>query len=183
MVAETKLTYEDYIRFPEDGTRREIMDGEIFTFSPPGAAHQRVLGSILDRIGAHAKERELGNVYSAPYAVILGPHDIVEPDCVFVANARNGIVGPKVITGAPDLCVEVASPPTQRRDRTVKADRYAQFGVLEYWIADPATRRIETFALERGAYLPLGIFGKNALVVSYVLPDLDLPASIFFPAS
>lgn len=182
MIAITKLTYADYAQFPDnDGNRYEIIDGEMCKSSLPGEAHQRILRGFVDQLDAHVRERELGQVFSAPYTVILGPHDIVVPDCLFISQERGGIVGPTAIDGAPDLCVELASPATQRRDRTLKADRYALLGVAEYWIVDLATRRVETFALERGAYLPLGVFGKNAPVTSYVLPDWQPPASVFFP--
>ena len=182
-MATEKLTDDDYMQFPDNGNRHEIIDGEMIASPPPGAAHERVLHSLAAQLESHVKERQLGRVFAAPFAVALGPHDVFVPDCLFVSHAHAAIIEPTRIAGAPDLCVEIASPITEQRDRKAKAARYALHGVAEYWIVEPGTRRVETFALERGVYLPLGVFGKNAPVISYVLPDLHLPVSVFFPTA
>ena len=45
-----KLTYEEYAELPDDGTRHEILDGELAVTPAPTTRHQAVsrdLGSIL----------------------------------------------------------------------------------------------------------------------------------------
>lgn len=81
------------------------------------------------------------------------------------------------VYGPPDLCVEIASPSTREYDRTMKFERYAHFGVAEYWMVDPTTRTVEILALEGDAYIPLGVATGEAPVVSRVLPGLMLSAT------
>jgi Uma2 family endonuclease len=48
----------------------------------------------------------------------------------------------------PILIVEILSPTTARRDRTVKREHYRDIGIAEYWIADPDALTITV--LQRG---------------------------------
>ena len=41
--------------------------------------------------------------------------------------------------------MEVLSPSTAGRDRTLKRERYAAFGVAEYWVVDARLRRVEAY--------------------------------------
>jgi hypothetical protein len=42
-----KLTNEDYVVFPNDGKRHEIIDGEHCRTPAPGTKHQRVSGNLF----------------------------------------------------------------------------------------------------------------------------------------
>lgn len=53
--------------------------------------------------------------------------------------------------GPPDLVIEVISPSTADRDRSVKLDRYRLYGVPEYWVVDPGEGTIEVWRLAEGA--------------------------------
>lgn len=69
--------------------------------------------------------------------------DYLEPDFVFVRGERRGIISDRGLEAAPDLVIEVASPSTAFRDRSLKRERYAHFGVPEYWIVDPQRAQVE----------------------------------------
>ena len=87
----------------------------------------------------------------APLDVVLSDDDVVlQPDIVFVSNERRSIIRKGLnVQGAPDLVVEVLSPSTAQRDRTIKRERYARFGVREYWIADIVGGTVEVNVSER----------------------------------
>src|SRR5439155_10532291 len=72
-------------------------------------------------------------------------------DLVFVAADRLNIVREDTIQGAPDLVIEILSPSTARRDRTIKVQLYRRQGVAEYWMVDPDANQIEVWALAAGA--------------------------------
>lgn len=134
--ASLRFTYDDYLLLPED-RRYEVIDGDLLTTPTPGTPHQRIVGNLYLRLCLYVEDHQLGEVLIAPCDVVLSPTDVVQPDLLFVAASRAAIVGEKFISAAPDLVVEVLSPSTEDRDRTVKTKLYARFGVRELWIADP----------------------------------------------
>ncbi len=54
--------------------------------------------------------------------------------------------------GASDLVVEVLSPRTAKNDRGDKKDIYEQYGVREYWLAEPLARSVEVYVLQDGKF-------------------------------
>ncbi len=183
MATRTKLTYQDYETFPDDGNRYEIIDGEVFVSPPPITAHQWASAELTWLLGSHIRQHGLGRLFYAPFAVMLGPHDVFEPDIVFISHERMSLVEVKGMRGSPDLCIEIASPSTRVYDRTVKSERYARFGVNEYWIIDPDAKTVEVFALWRGTYAAIAFARGDDRVPSRVLPGLELRADALFMAS
>ena len=149
-----KLTYRDYCRFPDDGKRHEILDGEHHVTPAPRLSHQGVLIELALQI--RPQMREKGLVYGAPVDVHLSEVDILQPDFVVIAPERRHILTPTKIKGAPDLVVEVLSPSTVARDRGLKKRRYAAGGVPEYWIVDLEEHVVEQHVLEGGEYRLVG---------------------------
>src|SRR5262245_12448180 len=108
-----KLTYDDFLLFPDDGKRHELIDGEHYVTPSPNLKHQRVAGNLYGVIWTHLQSHPVGEVFIAPLDVVMSRHDVVEPDVFFVSNER----GPKILTepnvqGSPDLVIEVASKST-----------------------------------------------------------------------
>ena len=83
-----KLTYEDYLLIPDDGKRHEIIDGEHYVTATPFLRHQRIVRRLTVRLDGFLREHHLGEVLIAPTDVILSPHDIVQPDLLFISNER-----------------------------------------------------------------------------------------------
>ena len=149
-VPATKLTYHDYVMFPDDGLRHELIDGEHYVSPSPIPLHQRVLKRLGRRLEDYFELRRLGEVFYAPVDVILTNHDVVVPDLVVVARASQ--ISDRAIEGAPLLVVEILSPSSVRRDRRLKFDRYAVLGVTHYWIVDPKARVIDCYRLQDTRY-------------------------------
>lgn len=183
MATKTKLTYEDYETFPDDGNRYEIIDGEVFVSPSPFEPHQIAVGEITTALNIHMRARRLGRVYAAPFEIVLDPHTVFQPDVLYIARERLSIVDARGrVRGAPDLCVEVLSASTRNVDRIVKFQQYARFGIAEYWIVDTDLQTVETYALENGVYTLIVNAHNQDRVVSRVLPMLMLQAfEIFTP--
>jgi len=182
MATTTKMTYDDLdCLLDDDGNLYEIIDGQVVVSPQPLLIHQWASGELHRRLSNHVNRYKSGRVFAAPTAVILSPHDVFEPDIIYVSNARMAFASERGIEGPPDLCIEIASPSTRNRDRTTKYDRYAHFGVPEYWIVDPLTRAIEVFVLNGTIYASQGTIDGSAFVPSQVLPRLRLRVAPLFP--
>ena len=178
-----KLSYEDYALIPDDGRRHEILDGEHVMSPAPKTKHQRIVLRLALSLECHADERGLGEVFVAPFDVLLSDHDIVQPDVCFVTDDRLGIVDEDNCKGAPDLVVEVLSDRTRRRDLVEKRRQYERFGVQEYWVADPATDAVQVFRRDAGgAYARVAELSAEAddVLTSPLVPDWHLALSRLF---
>jgi Uma2 family endonuclease len=147
-----RWTYADYCRIPDDGRRHEIIDGRHFVNPAPGPYHQTVLARLLYELMRLVEKTGRGRVLTSPLDVHLGPGTIVQPDIVVMRPRTVSIIGPKKLTGVPDLLVEVLSPSNRRYDRRTKRDRYERAGVREYWIVDPERHIIDQLVMRRGSY-------------------------------
>jgi Uma2 family endonuclease len=145
------LDFSDYLVAPEDGNRYEIIRGKLFVTPSPTAFHQRVSRRLVRLLGDHFHPSRQGEVFHAPVTLRLTDHDVVEPD-ILVIECADQIDDRGIIQGPPLLVVEILSPSTASRDRTVKARRYAEVGIRHYWLVDPETRRIECYVLESNEY-------------------------------
>lgn len=160
---------QDYLSQPDE-PRCELIYGRFFLSPGPTPRHQTVLGLLWDRFKIIALHTG-GFAAMAPLDVVLAEHSVVQPDVIYLAPGRRGLLGQR-IEGAPDLLVEVVSPGTARRDRTEKLKLYAESGVSEYWIVDAEERQIEFLINREGRFivaLPLDNHYR-----SEVLPELDL---------
>jgi Uma2 family endonuclease len=136
--ADTRLTYDDFLLFPDDGRRHEIIDGEHYVTPSPNLRHQRLVGRLHLSIGNYlAAHPGAGQVFLAPLDVVLSYHDVVEPDLLFVAGDQAAIMTEKNIQGPPALVIEVISKSTRKKDAQTKRRLFERTGVREYWLVDP----------------------------------------------
>lgn len=144
------LTYDDLVQFPDDGKRRELLDGELIVSASPAVRHQIVAQRMFFALESHVREHGAATVFFAPLDIILSPETVVEPDVFVILDEQRSIITEPNIKGVPALVVEVLSNP--RIDRVRKRQIYARFGVPQYWIADPDSDRIEIHRLADGEY-------------------------------
>jgi len=165
----------DYRALPDE-PRCELLYGRLLV--TPGAAFRH--GEVVARLAALLLEfadRHGGRVAVSPIDVALADHSVVQPDVVWISPARAAILGDRV-EGAPDLVVEVLSPPTASRDRGEKSLLYAASGVAEYWLVDPDEQSIEFLVLRGERYdvhLPL-----DGVYRSTKYPGLTLDVTEFW---
>ena len=121
-----KLGYAQYLTFPDDGNRHEIINGEHYMNAAPSTYHQTVSRRIQFQLYTQIELRGLGAVYDAPVDVQLSDNDIVQPDLVVVLNANRSIIIPAKIVGVPDMIVEIISPSSSENDRVFNNVRAAR---------------------------------------------------------
>jgi Uma2 family endonuclease len=135
---DTRLTYDDFVLFPDDGRRHEIIDGEHYVTPSPNTRHQRLVGRLHAAFVFYLRDRpEAGEAFLAPFDVVFSHFDVVEPDLLFVAAGQSDIVTAKHVRGAPAIVVEILSAGTRKVDEKIKRRLFERSGVLEYWLVDP----------------------------------------------
>lgn len=152
-----KWTYDDYAAIPDDGERYEVLGGHLIrlhgTSPAPRIRHQELVGALYAALRTHTVTYGGGRAYVAPVDVLLAEDVVVQPDVLFVSDARIAIVGEASCDGAPDLVIEVLAPSTRRFDLKSKRETYASAGVAEYWIVDGEADEIQVLRLrEAGTY-------------------------------
>jgi Uma2 family endonuclease len=148
-------TYAEFERLPVgDGNRYEIIAGELVVSPGPGLPHQEIVGRLHLRLRPFVDAHRLGRVILSAFDVLFAEGDYLVPDLLFVRSERASIVRKRGVEGAPDLVVEIVSPATGFRDRGIKLDRYAHYGVAEYWVIDPRAERIDVYRLLEDAERP-----------------------------
>lgn len=168
------LTYDDYCLLPDDRNRYEILDGELSVTPAPRIAHQRASHSLDIVLSSHIKPRQLGEIFAAPTDVILASTTVVQPDLVFVGNDRRHFITERAIEGPPTLVVEILSPTTSQTDRVTKAQLYARFGVLHYWLLDADAQIFEAYELTGSEYKLVAKAQGSEIVTPSLFPGLSI---------
>lgn len=145
------LTYEDYLGFPNDGNRHEILEGEHTMTPAPSPEHQFVVGSFLYFFRLQVRS---GIAYAAPIDVLLSPTTIVQPDVCYVGEEKLSRVTRRGIEGSPDIVIEILSPSTSQLDEVTKRHLYAKHGVGEYWIVDTDRRSVRVCVWSEAGFRP-----------------------------
>jgi Uma2 family endonuclease len=167
---------DDLDRLPEAPRHTELIDGAlVFMMSPQRTWHSRVVTSLTTRLGSQAPdsiavEREM--------TIRLDDHNRPEPDVL----ATTAQYDPDRTWYAPEdvsLVIEVVSPESAHRDRTVKLTKYAQAGIRHYWRVEDEgdATAVHVYELDdaTGAYAPTGIFREQLRVAAPFPIELDLP--------
>ena len=177
-----KLTYSDFLKFPDDGKRHELIDGVHYVTPAPVRPHQSILGNLYFLIRLHLERHPAGEVYLSPLDVVLTMSDVVEPDLLFVSEARRHILTHDNVQGAPDLVVEISSPSTRRRDEGVKLALYDRSDVAEYWVVDPGAEVIRVYRRVEGRLANVAELARSddATLDSPLLPGMSLPLARVF---
>lgn len=178
-----RWTIADLDLLPDNGTRYEIIDGELFMTRAPRWSHQKVCDNICAELSHWSRETGLGEATTAP-GIIFSDADNVIPDVVWVSKERLAVLLDEAehLTGAPELIVEVLSlgEENERRDREVKLKLYATQGVREYWIVDRRLQQVQVYRRQQATLqLAATLFAEDE-ISSSLLPRFACPIARFF---
>jgi Uma2 family endonuclease len=181
--ASVRLTYDDFLLFPDDGKRHELIDGEHYVTPSPNTRHQRISGRLYLLIGTWLEAHPIGELFHAPFDVVFSRFDVVEPDLLYMSNERAAeVLTEKHVSGAPELVIEIGSPGTRKRDETLKRRLYERTGVSEYWVVDPELDVIRVFRRSGEIYgRPVELSAEaREVVTTPLLPGLEVPLARVF---
>lgn len=127
----------EFLGLPETTLRQELLDGEVLVPPSPTVWHQELLGRVVTALREWARETGArASILQAPIDVRFRANRILQPDAMVVLELL-GRETATPLTRVPEICIEVLS--TDRAyDRVTKRYVYAEAGVKEYWIVDPA---------------------------------------------
>ena len=180
-IPKTKLlTYEDYIRLtPPDNGNYELHQGKLVFMASLLAPHQIVSGNLHTYIDYFVKQNKLGRLLAAPMDVRFTPHDIVQPDLLFISQERLSIIQ-KIIEGAPDLVVEIKSSSNTLAELQFKKYLYEMGGVKEYWLVNIEVKTIRQYELIDEELQLQRVLKITDTLRSSVLPNFEIQmASVF----
>jgi Uma2 family endonuclease len=166
---------EDLDRLAEAPRHTELIDGAlVFMMSPQRSWHARLVTNLTVALTEEAPasvevEREM--------TIRLDDRNRSEPDLLVTTapyDANRTWYEPADV----QLVIEVVSPESAHRDRTVKLRKYAEAGIRHYWCIEDedGAAVVHVYELDgpTGAYAPAGIFrGRLERPVPFAI-SLDL---------
>ncbi len=161
----------------------EFSNGCVEFLPMPTMEHQLIVRFLLDALCAFVDPQNLGTVLFAPLPVWLMPKEYREPDLIF-NFAENHAKRSKKYYDRADLVMEVVSSDrrSHARDYEDKRRDYAKAGIREYWIVDPAEKRITVLALVENSYAEHGVFAVGGRATSKLLAGFDVDVDATFAA-
>lgn len=170
------LTYDEFLRWADEDTHAEWVDGEVIMPSPANARHQDIARLLTALLSDFVEFTGQGKIYPAPFQMKL-EHSGREPDLLFVSAEHLDRIKPTLLEGPADLVIEIVSPESRGRDRGDKFYEYQAAGIPEYWLLDPETERAEFYQLDdHGAYhfreiAPMDTYYSKALRGFWLRPE------------
>ncbi len=110
-----RMSYEDFLKWADEDTLAEWVDGEVIMTSPASLGHQRIVGFLGGVLAHYVAFRDLGVVILPPFQMKMRQGR--EPDVLFLATEHLDRLQATYLDGPADLVVEVTSPESAGRDR------------------------------------------------------------------
>jgi Uma2 family endonuclease len=153
ITAKQLITAEEFFLMPEppDGSRQELVRGEIITMPPPGGLHGVCCSKIVRRVGNFVDDNDRGTVACNDSGFITerGPDSVRGPDVAFWSKGRLKEVPVGYFEMAPDLAVEVLSPSNTTKQILTKLGEYFAKGVRMVWVVSPEDRTVTIYRNEQ----------------------------------
>ncbi|MFT5128604.1 MAG: Uma2 family endonuclease [Rhodothermales bacterium] len=173
-----RLTIKDYSALPE-GAPYELIDGELVLSPAPTTQHQQILMALAMHLNIYACKVG-GKAFVAPTDVKFSEHDVLQPDLLYVTQARLHIIEKAMLVEAPDIVIEILSPSTAYRDLRGKMRLYEQGGVCEYWVVDPEEGDIEIYVTGPNGFQRSQRLGADDSLTSSLLSGFSVPVCEIF---
>ncbi|WP_371479137.1 Uma2 family endonuclease [Kitasatospora sp. NBC_00315] len=150
---------DDLDRLPEAPRHTELIDGAlVFMMSPQRWWHGELITDLVIALRTQVPD---GARIGREMTIRLDPRNRPEPDLLVTTagyEADRTWFAPEEVS----LVVEVVSPESAHRDRTVKVRKYAEAGIPHYWLIEEEAGApvVHVYELDTvtSSYAPAGIF-------------------------
>ena len=179
------ITEEEYLALGSD-VNAEVINGELVIMSPNEAQHGQYSGTIYSFVRAFVTSRKLGWAFNDGTTYILRENpdhslkDSKVPDVSYVSYDRLPADASlkQLLRLAPNLAVEVISPPEKARDVVAKTEFYLEHEVDQVWLVFPDEQEIRVCILDHPLGKSFGI--DDTLIVGDILPGFSVPMRAIF---
>lgn len=168
IIAGSQITAEALWQMPDNGMRRELIDGEVVEAMPPGGIHGAISVVLATLLRAWAQQYQPGYVgVEAGYILARDPDSVRGPDVSYVRGSRipAGGIPEGFWAIAPDLAVEIVSPSESAEGVREKIRDFLLAGTAQVWVVYPRTRELVI-------HLPSGLAHKLSSADTISVPDL-----------
>lgn len=179
-VLDKLLTIEEFARLPEpvDGSKEELLRGEVITMPPPQSRHGLVQLQIGFLLKSVIGPQKLGWVMTETGVVVeRDPDSLFGPDVVFWSIKRVPKRPERYVEIPPDLVVEVLSPDDRKSVVREKIKDYLKSGVRLVWLVDPDVRIVTVYA---GTMRGTELDEDETITGGDVLPEFACKVAEFF---
>ena len=178
-----RWTVEDVELLPDDGSRYEIIDGELYVSKQPDMQHQVVSSNIHFLLEQWSRQTQRGIALATP-GIVFTDDNAVVPDVVWISNALyvSSLHADGKFHSCPELVIEILSPGSEnrRRDRETKRKLYSRRGAEEYWIVNWQERRLEVYLRENAVLTLDRTLAENDVLETTLLPGFRCKIGEFF---
>jgi Uma2 family endonuclease len=164
---------------PADGSKLELVRGEVVVMPPPKGRHGICCQRIGRFLGNFVEPAKLGWVTTNDTGIVLerDPDTVRGPDVAFWSIARQPTIPEGYFLIPPDLAVEVLSPDDRRKDVRTKIKEYLFYSVPLVWLVDPETRTVIVY---RGTMRGTELDEADTLEGGDVLPGFSCKVADLF---
>ena len=151
-------TTDDLDAMPEDGVRRELLDGVLLVSPSPSRIHQMVAARLAVTLEESCPDHL---AVSQANDVQINTRRLFVPDVLVITDEAARRPGGKFAASQVVLAVEIVSPSSQSMDSVMKPALYAKAGIPFYWMIETAgglTVRTYQLDFEDEFYQPSGTF-------------------------
>jgi Uma2 family endonuclease len=175
-------TAEEFLRLPDppDGSKQELVQGEIVAMPPPHFDHGEVQLAIGSLLRAFVRKHKIGRVTTESGLITdRSPDSVRGPDVAFWSKEQ--IPLDQKVEGYPDavadLCVEVVSEKKRRAALKRKLTEYFKRGVRLVWVADTEAQTVTIYRTPKQGKV---IMDDGSLDGEDVLPGFQCSLSDIF---
>jgi Uma2 family endonuclease len=182
ITSEKLLTADEFAKLPNpmDGSKQELVRGEVFTTAPPSFIHGIIQMNIGFALKAYVKQTKSGRVTVESGVITeLRPDTVRGPDVTYWSFKQLPADHVPVVYAnvAADLCVEVTSPGNTKQIMTRKVRGYFASGVKLVWVVDPEERTVTVYQQPGDGRV---LWDDATITGGDVLPDFTCPVAEFF---
>jgi Uma2 family endonuclease len=180
-IKEKLYTAEELLHLPDDGMRRELVEGELKEMTPAGNEHGYVALRIASKLEQYVDDNKLGRTYAAEtgFKIESDPDTVRAPDAAFISRERLENCGhiKGFWPGAPDLAVEVVSPGDTHAQVVEKSLAWLDAGCRMVLVVEPERKVVTVYRSREDIRI---LTGEEVVDGADVVPDWQLPVSGIF---